>query len=56
MLDTEETAIEFEWDGLNDKGEEVPAGVYYYSADVKFAMLDEERAENKYKGWVQLVR
>jgi len=47
---------DLEWDGRDKNGNELPPGVYYYSADVTFDMLDDENSGRKYKGWVQLLR
>ena len=42
---------------LADKlGVEVPSGVYYYSADVVYDVLNPEEADQIIKGWVQLLR
>jgi gliding motility-associated-like protein len=48
--------IALEWDGRDESGNEMPPGVYYYSADVTFGMLDDENRQQNYKGWVQLIR
>lgn len=45
-----------EWDGRTTGGTEVPAGIYYYSAEVVFTTLDPEDANQTIKGWVQLIR
>ncbi|WP_421870526.1 gliding motility-associated C-terminal domain-containing protein [Marinoscillum sp.] len=44
------------WDGTNKIGEDLPAGVYYYSAEVVFDVLDPDDANQVIKGWVQLLR
>ncbi len=44
------------WDGTNSRGEEVPAGVYYYTAEVVFDVLDPKETKKVIKGWVQLLR
>lgn len=54
--ETPETAVNLEWDGRDDNGVIVPAGVYYYAANVVFDVLDMDGRERMYRGWVQLVR
>lgn len=49
-----ENSILIKWDGRSYTGQRVPAGVYYYVAEVKFDMLD-PNASKKIKGWVQVM-
>lgn len=49
-------SILINWDGTTDRGRELPAGVYYYGADVTFDVLDEEDSKQTIKGWVQIVK
>lgn len=49
-------SILINWDGTTNSGRELPAGVYYYGADVTFDVLDEENNKKTIKGWVQLLR
>ncbi|WP_436515677.1 gliding motility-associated C-terminal domain-containing protein [Ekhidna sp. To15] len=51
-----EKTIFIEWDGTLGGGKEVPAGVYYYSAEVKFTTLNPEEAIKVITGWVQIIR
>ena len=44
------------WDGEDKLGVEVPSGVYYYTADVVYDVLNPEEADQIIKGWVQLLR
>lgn len=44
------------WDGTTNTGRELPAGVYYYGADVTFDVLDESQSKQTFKGWVQIIR
>ncbi|HAS45934.1 MAG TPA: hypothetical protein DCS93_35960 [Microscillaceae bacterium] len=44
------------WDGTSNSGEELPAGMYYYSAEVKFITLDPNNSIQKLKGWIKLLR
>ena len=57
--DSEENSVDgiyINWDGKNKNGKEVPAGTYYYVANVKFDVLDENQSENEIKGCVQILR
>ena len=49
-------AILIGWDGKSNDGEEVASGVYYYSAEVEFDLLDESDNVKVIKGWVQVMR
>ncbi|WP_422362365.1 gliding motility-associated C-terminal domain-containing protein [Reichenbachiella sp.] len=49
-------SILINWDGTTDNGRELPAGVYYYGADVTFDVLNEEENKKTIKGWVQIVK
>ena len=44
------------WDGKTDSGQELPAGVYFYSAEVRYLTLNPEDANEVITGWVQIVR
>jgi gliding motility-associated-like protein len=43
------------WDGKDEKGVRVPSGVYYYSAEVVFDVLDTSNKYKSIKGWIHLV-
>ena len=45
-----------DWDGIDQNGNELPAGTYYYSAFVTFDVLDKKNAEVEYKNWVKIIR
>jgi len=51
-----ERSILIDWNGRTNDGAELPAGVYYYSADVTFDVLNPDEASKQYKGWVQLMK
>ena len=51
-----EKTIFIEWDGNLEGGKELPAGTYYYSAEVKFTTLNPDEAIKVISGWVQIVR
>jgi hypothetical protein len=51
-----ERTIYIDWDGVDDSGKEVVAGVYYYIALVTFDSVDPGQQHKTIKGWVQVVR
>ncbi|WP_370089639.1 gliding motility-associated C-terminal domain-containing protein [Ekhidna sp.] len=51
-----EKSILINWDGTTRGGKELPAGVYYYSAEVKFLKLNPEESVEVINGWVQIIR
>ncbi len=53
--DTENSVL-INWTGQSNSGSELPAGVYYYVADITFDVLDEDNAEQQITGWVQMLR
>ncbi len=44
------------WEGVNNNGNELPSGLYYYTATVKFFRLNAEDELLELKGWIQLLR
>ncbi|XOV91406.1 MAG: gliding motility-associated C-terminal domain-containing protein [Bacteroidota bacterium] len=51
-----ENNILINWDGSSNTGMEVPAGVYYYSAEVEFDVLEQNQPSEVFSGWVQILR
>lgn len=51
-----ERSIYIDWDGRDDQGKELAAGIYYYSAEVVFDSVDPEKANQTIKGWVHILR
>jgi hypothetical protein len=51
-----ERTIYIDWDGRDGNGKELPAGIYYYLAEVTFDVVDPATAVREIKGWVQLIR
>jgi gliding motility-associated-like protein len=56
LENTKERSIYIRWNGRDNEGREVPAGTYYYRADVQYVTIDPEKEFEVFKGWVQLVR
>jgi hypothetical protein len=44
------------WPGVNNEGIELPAGIYYYQAEVSFDRLDKNTPKQIVKGWVEIIR
>jgi len=51
-----ENDIYINWDGTNDNGTDLSAGVYYYLAEVEFDVVDPANAIEEIKGWIQVIR
>lgn len=51
-----ERNIYIDWDGRDHSGQELPAGVYYYIANVTFDVVDPAKQTQDIKGWVHLIR
>ena len=51
-----EKTIYIDWDGRDNSGKELSSGVYYYSAEVIFEVVDPKKQKQIIKGWVQIVR
>lgn len=50
------TAIDVSWNGKNNQGQDLPAGVYYYEAKVTFVTIEDSKRVQIIKGWVTLMR
>ncbi len=46
----------YEWKGIDNRGQELPAGIYYYSASINFYSSDPKKSPQTFKGWVNLIR
>ncbi|PTX18729.1 gliding motility-associated-like protein [Pontibacter mucosus] len=44
------------WPGVDNDGNRLTDGTYYYEAEVEFYTLDPAKARATYKGWVEIVR
>jgi len=50
-----ENSILINWDGRSFDGQRVPAGVYYYLADIRFDVLAPAQQVKKLKGWIHVL-
>ena len=50
-----ENSIYINWDGRTAGGALLAAGLYYYTAEVKFTTLDPELSQQVIRGWVQIM-
>ncbi len=51
-----ENTLNIDWDGLSTSGDPLPAGYYFYEAQVEFIRLNPEDEKQTFKGWVWLAR
>lgn len=52
----ESTSPTLNWDGRSSDGTELPSGLYYYQATVRFGVLDRNAPVQVFKGYVQILR
>ncbi|MCG8475214.1 MAG: gliding motility-associated C-terminal domain-containing protein [Cytophagales bacterium] len=45
-----------EWDGLDESGNEMPMGRYFYYLEIEYDVLDQSKRKQELKGWVDLIR
>lgn len=55
-LGSSENDIYIRWNGRDKIGNELPAGTYFYTATVKFDVIDPAQKQQVYKGTVQIVK
>jgi hypothetical protein len=53
---SDERTIYIDWDGKDNNGKELSTGVYYYTANVTFNVVDPSKQNQLIKGWVQIIR
>ncbi len=51
-----EKSILINWNGKTNDGSDLPAGVYFYTAEVKFDVLASSDPKRTLNGWVQILR
>jgi hypothetical protein len=56
LPESKEKSIYIRWNGKDNDGSDLPAGMYYYKANVYFDTADPARAHQLMKGWVHLMR
>ena len=49
-------SILIDWNGRDDKGDDLESAIYYYVADVTFIMNDPDKRNQQFKGWIHLIR
>ncbi|MEJ0055902.1 MAG: gliding motility-associated C-terminal domain-containing protein [Bacteroidota bacterium] len=51
-----ERSVYIDWDGKDNSGKDLAAGVYYYDAEVTFTVVDPAQKTKHIRGWVQIIR
>ncbi len=51
-----ERTIYIDWDGRDNGGKDLAAGVYYYEAQVTYDVVDLANRNKTIRGWVQIIR
>jgi len=51
-----ENGILIGWDGTTTNHKELSSGVYYYSAEVLYNVINPEKQKEIFKGWVQILK
>jgi hypothetical protein len=51
-----ERTIFIDWNGRDNNNRDLAPGVYFYSADVTFDVVDPAQQTRTLRGWVQLIR
>jgi hypothetical protein len=51
-----ENSILINWDGRSNDGDQLPSGVYYFSAEVTYDMIDPSKRKEIIKSWVQILK
>jgi hypothetical protein len=55
-LDPNHNSIYIRWDGRDNGGDELTTGVYYYTAEVTYNVIDPKQRIKQMKGWVHIIR
>lgn len=45
-----------EWAGVNQLGQDLPTGTYYYACEVQFKRLQPNQTIQRFRGWVDILR
>ncbi|HMI68214.1 MAG TPA: gliding motility-associated C-terminal domain-containing protein [Cyclobacteriaceae bacterium] len=56
LINTASQQFSSEWSGRDSSGRELPAGIYFYKADINFNTMDPALQNQNSRGWVNLVR
>jgi len=56
FINTASQQFSSEWSGRDSSGRELPAGIYFYKADINFNTMDPALQNQNSRGWVNLVR
>ena len=51
-----ENSILINWDGRTNDGQQLPSGVYYFTAEVEYDMIDPVKRKELIRSWVQILK
>jgi len=52
----EQSGVFIDWPGIDNQGNPLPSGTYYFTALVTFSTFDSSRRKQEFKNWVRIIK